>query len=106
MIVSDPEPRLTVVDGGGSVRVWLSDTCSVLVQTPLEAHAVADTFRRAAQHLDERARLVANRADRDAAVLTNASFEKQDRTWPGGTLAPAFSQSRVVHIPVSDGDVA
>lgn len=97
MIITDPAPRLTVVDGGGSVRVWLSDTCSVLIQTTLEAHAVADEFRKCAHYLDERARLVANRKDRDAAVLTNEVFAELNRDWPGGTITPPFGGRCVEH---------
>jgi len=91
VIVTDPQARVQVVDGGGSVRVWLNDQHSVLVGTPLEAHDVADAFRKAANYLDERARLVANRLDRDAAVLLNEVNAELHREW-GSTLtwaAPA-----------------
>jgi hypothetical protein len=85
MIVTDTHPRLDVVDSGDSIRLWLNNEHSVLLSTPLQAHELADALRRAAHHLEERARLVAERTVRAAASVQNLENEPEHKEW-GSTL--------------------
>lgn len=90
-------PRCLIVDQGDSVHVVLGDgDDGILVSTAHEAHRLADELRKAALYLEERARLVAERKDREAGRATNKAFEKTNRSWPKGTLPSAFTGTSAV----------
>jgi hypothetical protein len=85
VILSDTSPRLDVVDHGDSVRVHLNDEHSLLISTAIQAHELADCLRRAANYLDDRARLLSERREREAARAVNVLHEQENRSW-GATL--------------------
>ena len=100
MIITDlGDIRPTLVDGGGSVLVHLNHHQSVLCSTTLEAHQIADAFRKAANYLDERARLIRDRKDRDCAVLLNDLNEEMHREW--GRTLPGFTPPPSRRVPLT-----
>lgn len=105
-IVNITDPDLVVVDHGTSVRVIFAGGDELLVTTAAEGKAAGYALLRAAWICEQAEMLRGARKDRVAAAEVNEAFEQANSDWPGGTLAPAFTQRHIVHIPVTEGDVA
>ena len=89
-IVTDlRDPWIEVVDGGGAIRVLLGEH-SLLLSTVTECRALIEAAGRALHYLDERQRLLNDRADRDAARGVNAARGPADRRL--GTYPQAFER--------------